>query len=386
MIRETMTREERLQAAINLEIPDRVPVAPLIFQFALKHHSRPIIPVGGGDPKDWPKVLQTLQDTFDELGGYDAHYVAGVSWPISSWRVSGAGGGRYVTPGQEGIPEGFSVQYVEQERMTVEDYDTIIDRGWNAFLEEYSPRVSGLSLEQIDTAQKMLLQVHLDNVKTWNDRDVPVIAGALIISCEMTLSLARTLPQFTLDLHRYPDKVQATLEAMIPDFIQNAINDTKASGIPRVVISLERGSGSYYNLKTYERFFFPQLKKIVDALAAEGLVSVLHMDTDWTLNLPYLRELPKKMCICELDSTSDIFKAKEILQGHMCIMGDVPPSLLSLGTREEVIEYCERLMDIVGKGGGFILSTGCECPVDAKFDNVRAMIDTPKKHAVPGSN
>jgi len=64
----------------------------------------------------------------------------------------------------------------------------------------------------------------------------------------------------------------------------------------------------------------------------------------------------------------------------MCIMGDVPASLLSIGTTEDVVAYCEKLIDIVGKDGGFILSTGCECPIDAKFDNVKAMIDTPKNY------
>jgi len=34
----------------------------------------------------------------------------------------------------------------------------------------------------------------------------------------------------------------------------------------------------------------------------------------------------------------------------------------------------------VGKGGGFLLTTGCECPVDAKFDNVKMMIDTAKTY------
>ena len=196
----------------------------------------------------------------------------------------------------------------------------------------------------------------------------------------MILSLGRTLPKFTLDLHRYPEKVKAALEAMVPDIIQNCIDDTKASGVPWVVISMERGSGSYYNLKIYEKFFFPPLKRMVDAFAAARLITVLHFDTNWTLNLPYMKELPKGKCICELDSTSDIFKAKEILKGHMCIMGDVPASVLSLGTPEQVADYCRKLIDIVGKDGGFILSTGCECPVDAKFENVKAMIDTAKDY------
>ncbi|CAB1078941.1 hypothetical protein D1AOALGA4SA_6660 [Olavius algarvensis Delta 1 endosymbiont] len=98
------------------------------------------------------------------------------------------------------------------------------------------------------------------------------------------------------------------------------------------------------------------------------------------MNLPYLRQLPKGKCVCDLDSTTDIFKAKEILDGHMCISGDVPAALLTLGSTDEVRRYCKRLIDEVGKGGGFMLTTGCECPVDAKFKNVKMMIDVAKTY------
>ena len=57
----------------------------------------------------------------------------------------------------------------------------------------------------------------------------------------------------------------------------------------------------------------------------------------------------------QLDSTTDIFKAKELLKDHICIMGDVPPALLTLGTTDEVEEYCKKLIDVVGAGSGFIL-------------------------------
>ncbi|MDP2919594.1 MAG: uroporphyrinogen decarboxylase family protein [Dehalococcoidia bacterium] len=385
MIVETMTREERLRATVKLERVDRVPVVPLIGQFALRQHRMSSLPSGAGTSVDWRRILDVFHANYDELGGYDARYVAGVAWPRSSWRVNGPRGGKRVTPGEGGIPKDFSVQWEEREIMTTEDYDTIIDKGWNGFLEQQIPRVTSQSIEQEDAAQKALLKTYLQDVREWNQRGVPVMCGALVISCEMTLSLARTLPRFSMDIHRFPDKVQAALEAMVPDFISNAIADIQESGIPWVNISLERGSGSYFNLKTYERFFFPQLKRIVEALTARGLICVLHMDTNWTLNLPYLKHLPRAMCICELDGTSDIFKAKEILHGHMCIMGDVPASLLSLGTPDEVCEYCEKLVDVVGKDGGFILSSGCEVPIDAKFENVRAMIDTAKNHTAPVS-
>jgi len=168
------------------------------------------------------------------------------------------------------------------------------------------------------------------------------------------------------------------MDAMVDDQIQNAVTDARAMNIPWVHIILTRGSGTFYNLKIFERFVFPYLKKMVNAFTAQGLYVNLHCDTNWILNLPYFKEFPRAKCTLELDSTTDIFKAKEILKGYICLKGDVPASLLSLGRPEEVAVYCRKLIDIVGRDGGFILSTGCTCPVDAKLENVKAMIETAK--------
>jgi len=375
VINETMTKEQRLINTIKFQRTDRVPVIPLMGQWVARYLKLP----KGLRFREPAKVLQSFKDMYVMLGEYDAQYVAGFSWPHSSHRISGSTG-TMIAAGKQGIPENFSVQYTEKENIFFDDYKKIIDGGWNKFCEEYFPRAMGISLEQLDAAQKRDLAVYREDTKTWNAMGVPVMTGALVISAALTLSLGMTLPLFTLVLHRHPYVVLAALEAMIPDFIQNALDDVKASGLPWVNISLERGSGAYYNLKTYERFFFPQLKKLVDAFARHQISTVLHMDTNWIKNVPYLRELPRQMCICELDGTTDIFKAKEILGDHMCLMGDVPAAMLSFGHSEEVIAYSEKLIDVVGKNGGFILSTGCECPVDAKFENMKALCDTAKKH------
>jgi uroporphyrinogen-III decarboxylase len=152
------------------------------------------------------------------------------------------------------------------------------------------------------------------------------------------------------------------------------------SGEPGVFLVMERGGGFYYPLDIYERFEYPHMKKMVDAFASEGLITVMHLDQDYTLNLPYFKDLPPKMVVAELDSTTDIFKAKEILKGHMCIAGDVPAALTSLGSEDEVRVYCEKLIDVVGKDGGFILSTGCTLPLKCRIENLKAMVDTAKSY------
>ena len=60
--------------------------------------------------------------------------------------------------------------------------------------------------------------------------------------------------------------------------------------------------------------------------------------------------------IADLDSTTNIFKAKEILGGHMCISGDLPASLLSLGEAGDGLPFGlyepihGSAPDIAGKG------------------------------------
>ena len=75
------------------------------------------------------------------------------------------------------------------------------------------------------------------------------------------------------------------------------------------------------------------------------------------------------------DGATDLFRAKKILGGHMCLMGDVPPAMLTLGTVDDVKAYCDRLLTEVGPDG-FIMAMGCALPPNAKFENVKAMIDS----------
>jgi uroporphyrinogen-III decarboxylase len=76
-----------------------------------------------------------------------------------------------------------------------------------------------------------------------------------------------------------------------------------------------------------------------------------------------------------------MMKAKDILGNRICIRGNVPVSILATGTPDDVRAYCKKLIDYVGRGGGFIMDSSAAV-TDARPENVRAMFDFTKEYGV----
>ena len=374
MINETMTAEERMRAALALEPVDRHPVYPIIVTAAPRLY-------GVTQAQAWMDhnaARDCLLRAFKEYG-YDYGSKPNFYYPMLPGKLCSAPV-RNLIPGKQ-LGEDDLYQIDERILFEREDYDRIASLGWNGFWEEHYAKISRKTLEEFTLMQKMTNQLYVEDSKICAEQGMPIFLGVAVDSVLMAFSLCRTLTEFTKDLYEVPEKVEAAMLASCDDLIANSIEVCKSNGNMLAFIVLERGSGFYYRLDVFERFEWPFLQRYVDAYVAEGITPWMHFDTDWGINLPYLKQLPKAKCICDLDGTTDIFQAKEILKGHMCISGDVPAGLLSLGKPEEVEAYCKRLIDEVGDGGGFMLTTGCECPIDVKPENLRAMVDTGKSYA-----
>ena len=373
MINETMTSEERFQAAVAIEPVDRHPVFPILITTAPRLY-------GITQALAWQDhtvAREAIIRCFKEFG-YDYGSKPNYYYPMLPGKLCSAPV-RNLIPGKHLEADAL---YQVDERILFErdDYDKIAALGWNRFWEEHYPRISRKTLAEFSTMQRLSNQFYVEDMKICAAKGMPIFLGVAVDSVLMAFSLCRTLNEFTHDLYEIPDQVEKAMQASCDDLIANAIQVCKNNGNSVAFIVLERGSGFYYRLPVFERFEWPFLQRYVDAFISEGITPWLHFDTDWGINLPYLKQLPAKKCICDLDGMTDIFKTKEILKGHMCISGDVPASLLTLGTPPEVEAYCKRLIDEIGDGGGFMLTTGCECPIDAKADNIKAMVETGKSY------
>ena len=354
-------REKRIRDAVALKKPDRIPVLPNGPAWPGRALGVPIAQIA----TDPPVSRQTVVDAYTGLGEIDG--IQSPAYHVCTLSIQWLS--RVKVPGRD-LPPDELWQVDEAELMKPEDYDAILSEGFAPWLERYYlERLPG-TLEDFAAFSATVP----DAMALCREKGVvpftPVVAT---IPYEYFCG-GRSIKEFLLDLYRNGDKVQAAMDAAVPVLIDNMRKTIKGLGVMGLWIGGWRSASEFLAPRLWERFVLPYYKLMVEAAVEEGAIPVLHFDANWTRDLERLRELPKGKCVLSLDGKTDIFKAKEILGEHMCIMGDVHPSLLSVGTPDEVATYCRRLIGEIGPAG-FILSSGCDVPVDAKYENVKAMVE-----------
>ncbi len=183
-----------------------------------------------------------------------------------------------------------------------------------------------------------------------------------------------------LDMYRRPKEVIRACEKLLILMRDMALGAAKVSGNPRIFIPIHKGLDGFMSMEQFHTFFWPTLKDPMVALINAGLVPCPLWEGDCTSRLSTIGEIPAGRAWYAFEAT-DIFRAKEILGDRVCIKGNVPLSMMATGTPEDVKAYCKKLIDIVGRDGGYILDAAASLD-NAKAENVRAMFEFTKEYGV----
>jgi len=375
MASESMTPDERLWAAIRLEKPDRVPVIPTLLP-------EPAAGLTGLTQaqvaRDNELAVEAVFEVFDAYGGWENPHPAGAL--PSQLQAIGHYPMKMRIPGEQ-LTEDQEFQLVEEEVLVREDYDKICEMGFDAFyFEDYLWRITDLAPDQLPGTLGALATAFERFRANCSQRSVQPAFMAAGFHPFFCLSLMRSLVPFTEDLYYDAEPVERALRKMTADLIPKQIGMVKSSGVDLWLFVEERASGFLYPPAVFERFWWPYTRQVVDACWSEGIVTLFHLDQCWDVNLSYFRELPRGSAVLAFDGTTDIFAARKAVGDHLCLWGDVPAALLSIGSPEDVAAYCKRLIDEVGGDGGFVLGSGCSVPPDVKPENFRSMIQTGKTY------
>jgi hypothetical protein len=365
----TAIRDKRVRAAFNVETPDRVPIfmsGQGFFKFV--------------DPKatlaDYFRRPEYVDDLLIEAAKLPD--LAEIDQPPVCGTISEAGQEAFAAmmfarirlPGRE-LPENTLWNVDESGPMTEDDYDTIINKGWEYMTEELNKRI-GFDPAKVQPPKKEYMDKVQAKVRELGK--ISIISAWTPFAPFECVSGARKLNNWIRDLRRFPDKVRAALDIVEDAAVKQTIKQVKAT--PNAEYGFVGGSrcgSSFISPATFERFYFPFFRKLIPAMMEAGLKTWLHMDNDWAGFLHYFREFPKGSCIWDPDQMTGMMKIKEAVGDKMCITGDVPPALLSVGTPDACYEYTKKLCADMGKTG-FIMAPGCSVPMDAKRANVAAVV------------
>jgi uroporphyrinogen-III decarboxylase len=363
-----MNSLERVEAAIALDVPDRVPLSPLLDHWAATYTGISNAELMSDPEKRIKAVLKTASDF-----KWDMTYIADTA-NADILRLGVPA--RLLIPGRD-LPPDEVHQFDEKEVMNAEDYAFLENEGVIPFLERIMSRIyPGMSMAESLSELAELGSVMADHSSRIRRAGMEPAVGFVLVGPAMEmLSFTRGISNALIDLRRYPGEVKAATKLMREFFLPMAVDIAKANNVPRVFLGCSRCSPAFVSPKLFEEFILPDIMAYIHVFAEAGVTPWLHMDTDWTRYLHYFRSLPKGKCVLELDGATDIFEAKKVLGDVAVLKGDVPAALTSMGTRDEVMAYCRRLIEEVGKGGGFILGSGCSIPANAKTENIAAMTD-----------
>jgi len=374
---EPMTSVERVLTAMALKEPDRVPVWPLIDFLPINYYdvtAQEMI-------EDPDKSQEAYEWIYHKLGGYDIAMAGGGMYmqyinPFPDifsafyldWRLPG----RMLGPNE---PPQLVEESLDNPFITEKDYDKIIEKGmlWLANFKR-------ASMKDMKKLGKIGAKVAENVVRWWTHFQVPTFTDGAGTTPFDLLSVFRGSTNFMKDIYRFPDKIKEVSDFLIDNMILMGEYGARLSGGKTLLIGGARASADFISIKHFEELYWPYFKKMVTKYVKDGFIVQMHLDTDWTDRLHYFKELPKGKIYMHMDERTDIFKAKEILGDHICIQGNLKPSLFRLGTPAMIEKQVKEIIDKCAEGGG--LFVGAEIPDDAKLENVKAMVDICKTYGV----
>jgi len=398
-------REKRVRDAIDLKEPDRVPftinVNPTIHT-GIKRSAEYY------DPATWVQISKQLVLDFEP----DACN-AGAPNPGPALETLDIK--NRLWPGGP-LPPDYEYQFIEREYMKADEYDLFINDPSDFMIRRYLPRVYGV-LEPLSKLPPMgAMFFGFEGIASLFTRPEFVQLAGNLYKAGQQMNEFRKMrgnvweelallgfPSFThsgiaggapydtissflrgmqgamLDMYRCPDKLLQACDKIYELWISQAspADPKKTGSQKRLGMPLWRGDKSFMSDEQFKKFYWPGLKKVLIGYIELGYVPIPFFEAEFSERLECLLELPKGKIIASVEHM-DVMKAKEILGGHLCILGRGPKSL-ELGSLQEAEAYYKELIDVCGKSGGFILNIGL--PKKGNKADIIAMLDSLREYA-----
>jgi uroporphyrinogen decarboxylase len=191
------------------------------------------------------------------------------------------------------------------------------------------------------------------------------------------------------------------LEAMVywyydrPDLIDQLLEWHERQALAQMAMILDArpdfvllgGSGTLtmQSPRVARHLSLPAIQKMTRMAKEAGIPTMLHSCGQEKLLVKWCAEETDLNCINPLEvppmGDCDLADIKHLYGDRIALMGNLHTTTTMLfGTEAEVEQAARAAIDAAGKNGGFILSTGDQCPRDTPDANIRKMVEVAKTY------
>ena len=281
-------------------------------------------------------------------------------------------------PGKD-LPADELWQLDERENIKFEDYEKMLEMGYGKWNNKFLKEKLGTPM----TSLVPYLAKYPKIRKTVKKKgQLPIMNDSSYGTAFEGICGGRQLMNFYMDLFEEEELLKKVMESAHEYTYKFWCKQLDMSKPAFAWVGGWRAAPAMLSHDTWMEFVWPYLKPLIMACIDRGVIPVLHFDSDWSSELETLKELPERKYILMLDGSTDMRNARAVLDDRACLMGDVPANKLAFGTAEDVYDYTTKLIDDVGPKTGLIVSSGCDCPLNAKDENVEAMIQAVADYTV----
>ena len=175
------------------------------------------------------------------------------------------------------------------------------------------------------------------------------------------------------DIEKYIDQAIEELEARI-------LSTKGRDEGKHAFVALHKGMDGFMSDELYRKYYWPHLQRIILAIIESGKTPYIYTEGKYNTRIDCLSEVPPGKVFYHFEDV-DMAVAKKKLGGIACISGGFPAALLDWGTPEKVRDEAKRIIDICAPSGGFIFETSCGLG-NCKRENVEALFETVKEFGV----
>jgi uroporphyrinogen decarboxylase len=187
----------------------------------------------------------------------------------------------------------------------------------------------------------------------------------------------RGMTELMIDMLEAPEFVDDLLDA-IAAFQCGIVEEALRYDIDAVKFGDDWGqqTGLLFGERLWRRFLRPRLATLFGMVKRAGKAVVIHSCGRVQGLFPELIELGLDVFNPFQPEVMDPFEMKRQFGRHLTFFGGVSvQALLPFGTPRQVRDQTRRLMDTVGRGGGFIIAPSHDVPAGVPVENMAALVE-----------